>query len=227
MKILVGIPVLYNGETCLRAFSVVDEPNVDLLIIDNGSEPDVKYSIELTKNAYDNVKVIVHSKNTYVNPAWNEILAYFLNNEKYDQLIIMNSDLIMHPGWSNYLEDGIVNLPCDGTLSKDEEVFVGSPGIFLHLNKKMAKMIYPIPSEIKLWFGDEYILTILREMGIKTIVRHKLIGTHFHGGSQSIAILPNKSEMIEDDKIAWEKIVEPFMKNKIQELKTQKNIKFV
>ncbi len=226
-KILVGIPVLYNGETCLRAFSVVDEPNVDLLIIDNGSEPDVKYSIELTKNTYDNVKVIIHSKNTYVNPAWNEILAYFLNNEKYDQLIIMNSDLIMHPGWSNYLEDGIVNLPCDGTLNEDEEVFIGSPGILLHLNKKMAKMIYPIPNEIKLWFGDEYILTILREMGIKTIVRHKLIGIHFHGGSQSIAILPNKSEMIETDKIAWEEIVKPLMKIKIQELKSQKNIKFV
>lgn len=216
MKILCGIPVLYNGTTCLKAFeSVIDE--ADLLIIDNGSDPDVKQAIKTFQDKYI-CSVIGFEKNIFVNAAWNCILREFIGSD-FDQLVIMNSDLIMQPGWSKQLEDGIIGLPCDGTLKADEEVFRGSPGIFLQMNKKMAEMVYPIPEQIKLWYGDEYILTILREMGYKTIVKHKLVGLHFHGGSQSIAILPNKSEMIEADKVSWETIVEPLMQKKISELK--------
>lgn len=216
MRILVGIPVLYNGTTCLKAFeSVIDE--ADLLIIDNGSAPDVKQAIKTFQDKYI-CSVIGFEKNIFVNASWNCILREFIGSD-FDQLVIMNSDLIMQPGWSKQLEDGIISLPCDGTLKADEEVFRGSPGIFIQTNKKMAEMVYPIPEQIKLWYGDEYILTILREMGYKTIVKHKLVGLHFHGGSQSIAILPNKSEMIEADKVAWETIVEPLMQKKISELK--------
>lgn len=206
MKILCGIPCLYNGETCLRAFSVVDEENVDLLIIDNGSDTDVKYSIDLVKNAYSNVKVIKHNKNIFVNPAWNEILAYFLNNGQYDQLIIMNSDLILSPRWSNFIEDGISCLTTDGSHTANTEAFEGTPGVFIHLNKEMARLVYPIPEEIKIWYGDLWIYSKLRKAGYKTIIKAGLIANHYHGGSQSCQKLPEFQEIIEQDKIAWVEI---------------------
>jgi hypothetical protein len=222
MKILVGCPVLFNGETCLKAFkSVIDE--ADLLILDNGADQSVKDAIIEMARYNDNrqrIALIRNETNQFVVPAWNTLLGAFLDpNCPYEQLVIMNSDLILQPGWSQYLENNISVIPCDGTLKKDEEVFNGTPGIFITLNKAMAKAVYPIPNEIKLWFSDQWIYTILREIGYKTIVKHKLIGLHFHGGSQTIGILPNKSEMIEADKIAWAEVVEPLMWERIAELK--------
>lgn len=220
MKILCAIPVLYNGETCLKAFrSAIEE--ADVLILSNGADRSVQQAIDLFKGEQhvNRVSVFRNETNLFVNWSWNFFMQYFIKTDFYDQLIIMNSDLILSPGWSEQLEDGIISLPSDGTLKQDEQVFCGSPGVFLQLNREMAKIVYPIPSEIKLWFGDEFLLTILRELGYKTIVKHKLVALHFHGGSQSIAILPNKSEMIEADKVAWETIVEPLMRKKINELK--------
>lgn len=221
MRILVGIPVLFNGNTCLKAFkSVVGES--DLLIIDNGSEKDVKQAIREIWHEHANVKVIQNAENLYVTEAWNQSLKYFLESN-YDQLVIMNSDLILEPGWSSYLVDGVSCIPTDGSHKEDEVVTQGSPGVFLHFNKAMAKLVYPIPNEIKLWYNDFWCYNILRNLGYKTIVRSGIIAQHFHGGSQSIAILPNKSEMIEDDKIAWRDIVEPLMWERINQLKANKN----
>lgn len=221
MRTIVGIPVLYNGSTCLKAFkSVIGE--ADLLIVDNNSEKDVKQAIREIWHEHANVKVIQNAENLYVTEAWNQSLKYFLESN-YDQLVIMNSDLILEQGWSSYLVDGVSCIPTDGSHKEDEVVYSGTQGIFIHLNKKMAELIYPIPNEIKLWFGDDFAFTVLREFGYKTIVRSGIVANHFHGGSQSIAILPNKSEMIEDDKIAWKDIVEPLMWERINQLKANKN----
>lgn len=201
MKILIGCPVLYNGETCLRAFkSIIDE--ADLLIIDNGSDRDVKEAITSFRNQYI-CAVIPFEKNIYVNAAWNCILREFIGSTDFDQLVIMNSDLIMHPGWSNHLENGTICIPTDGSHTEDEIVTSGTPGVFLHFNREMARLIYPIPSEIRIWYGDEYALTVLRKAGYKTVVKSKMIGTHFHGGSQTCLKLAEFQEIIEQDKLAW------------------------
>lgn len=215
MRILTAIPCLFNGDTCLKAFkSAVDES--DLLLIDNGGDKSVKQAVREIWHEHANVKVIQNAENLYVTEAWNQSLKHFLDSN-YDQLVIMNSDLLLEKGWSSYLVDGVSCIPTDGSHLNDEVVTQGSPGVFLHMNKEMAKLVYPIPSEIKLWFGDDWCYGILRNLGYETIVKANLKALHFHGGSQSIGKLPNKSEMIEADKIAWEKIVKPLMKLKIDE----------
>jgi hypothetical protein len=201
MKILCGIPVLYNGETCLKAFkSVIQE--TDLLIIDNGSEIDVKQAIKQMWFEYPNVKVIQNERNIYVNAAWNQIIDYFLKSH-YDQLIIMNSDLIMTAGWSKHLEDNISAIPSDGTHKQDEIVFNGTPGVFIQLNKEMAKLVYPIPESILVWFGDLWAYTKIRKAGYRTIVKANLIAQHWHNGSQTCQKLKNFQEIIAQDKLAW------------------------
>src|ERR1700748_1918760 len=110
-NILVGIPVLFNGETCLKAFrSVIDE--ADLLIIDNNSPKDVKQAIKQIWNEKPNIIIIANKENVYVNKAWSQIVKYFLKSD-YEQLVIMNSDLILDAGWSKYIIDGISAVPCD------------------------------------------------------------------------------------------------------------------
>jgi glycosyl transferase family 2 len=204
-KILTAIPVLYNGDICYRCFhSVISES--DILIIDNGSDPDVKDAIEKIQRISTITKIVIRNKeNIYVNAAWNQALLFFLMSD-YEQLIIMNSDLIMSPTWSHGLVDGVSCIPNDGAEFEDKEVFEGTPGIFIHLNKAMAKLVYPIPDEIKIWFGDLWVYTILRNNGYKTIVKAGIVAEHFHGGSQSVQKLKEFQDIIAKDKFEWVEI---------------------
>lgn len=204
MRSLVCIPCLYNGETCLKAFrSVIGES--DLLILSNGGDDSVKQAITLfrTENHPHKVYLIENEVNQYVTAAWNNFLDHFLDYSWYDQLVIMNSDLILEPGWSSYLVDGMSCVPTDGSHETDEVVTVGTAGVFLHLNKEMAKIVYPIPSEIRIWFNDLWAYTRIRNAGYKTVVRAGLKAVHYQNGSQTCKRLPEFQEIIEQDKIAW------------------------
>lgn len=225
MKVLVGIPVLYGPQHCREAIeSVIDNENVTVLVIDNGSGPDMINMLSSFPVGKYKGKLIVHRnpENVYVNPAWNQILAHFLaedphNQEGYDHLLIMNSDLVLCPNWydviSNYgIVDGILvphitnnknELTPKETL-KVTEVFEGTPGVLISLSRVQAKLIYPIPSTIKVWFGDNWIYEGLRKAGYRTFVISNLVA--YHSGSQTVSRVPGISEIIEQDKIEWEKL---------------------
>lgn len=205
-RILTAIPCLYNGDTCLKAFkSVIDES--DLLILNNGGDASVKQAIDIFKNELHGHAVLVfeNETNQYVTSAWNIFLKYFIDTEFYDQLVILNSDLILQIGWSNYLVDGQSVIPSNDEI-EDKEVFSGTPGIMITMNREMAKIVYPIPSQIRIWHNDEWIYTKLRKCGYKTIVKAGLKAVHHHGGSQTCQKLPEFQEIIEQDKIEWGKI---------------------
>jgi len=208
-RVLVGIPVLYNGAVCLQAFkSVIDE--ADLLIVDNGAEADVKEAINqihVYNNGCIRVGLIRNAKNEYVTHAWNQILGAFLDeNCPYEQLVIMNSDLIMQPGWSKYLEDNVWCIVNGGHYSVDTEVFEGIAGVFINFNKAMARLVYPLPEKLKIWFGDTYIEKKFKNAGYKMIVKAGLKANHVHGGSVTVRHLPEFQEVIQQDMIEWETI---------------------
>jgi len=206
MKILIGIPVLYNGSVCLSAFkSVINE--ADLLIIDNNSESDVKEAIKQISSEHPNkVWMLENEKNIFVTASWNVMLKCFLANDSYDYLVIMNSDLIMRPGWSNYLEENVWCIPNTGNYTTDTEVFEGIAGIFINFNKEMARLVYPLPEQLKIWYSDAYIEYKFRKHGYKMIVKAGLTAEHVHGGSITVKRLPEFHEIIEQDLIEWEKI---------------------
>ena len=228
MKILVGIPCYRNTHvTKLSIDSVINQKDIDILLIDNGAEEPVK---ELLKTyQQDNIKVLSLPENIYVNPAWNLIIENFLTSD-CEYLIILNSDVIMQKDWIEILKSrwGIypdeICLPritdnihiLDNNISENIKegtvVFGGTPGILITLNKKQAEIIYPIPNELKLWFGDLWIYTILRKR-YKTIIVPNLLA--YHVGSTNMQALPNVSEIIEQDKKTWE-TVKPQMENKYQ-----------
>jgi hypothetical protein len=218
MRYLVGIPCLYGAEHCKEAIeSVVHEPNVDVLLIDNGAEQRVK-ELFTRYQAKKNVTIIRNEVNIYVNPAWNQIISHFLKSN-YDYLLIMNSDLILQKDWNKVLDyyfseyPNIIPIPTIGNDSKMGEVSLnfdyievsgGTPGVLIILNKKHAELIYPIPETLKVWFGDNWIYEGLRKLGYKTLVLKNLLS--YHSWSYTVSRVKGISEIIEQDKIEWEKL---------------------
>lgn len=227
MKILVSIPCLYGPEHTQEAIeSVVNKPDVDLLLIDNGAEESVKkVIIDSAKNNLNITQIISNHSNIYVNPAWQQAIDYFLNQPQYDYLILMNSDLIMHHDWDIILKSlwaenpddiyipEIINDKTFQNFNKRESsvrVYEGTPGVFITLNRKQAEIINPIPKEIKVWFGDNWIYDILRGLGYKTIIPNNLLSYHYW--SQNVQKVEGISELIEEDKRQWQLI-----KHRVQE----------
>lgn len=215
-RILIGIPVLTGAEHCKEAIDrVAYKENVDVLIIDNGAECSVKELI-LTYVDFPNIHTIRNKENLFVNPAWNQCLDFFLR-KNYDRCIVMNSDLIMQEQWSDVCQKRWVTnpdeilLPVMGELhdvntdiAPAQKVDSGTAGVFITLNRKQAELIYPIPDEIKVWHGDEWIYTILRNKGYETLIPENLLAKHYW--SSTVSKVPNIETIIEEDKKQWELI---------------------
>ena len=230
MRILIAIPFLFGAEHSKLCIESVINSECDLLLIDNGAEQSVKNVLNFY-HSRSNVHIISNQENIFVNPAWNQAMEFFLSLD-YDRLIIMNSDLIMHPNWFEVLKNRLVEFPDEITLpiiadnilqyatceyQSGMEVASGTPGVFISLNKKQVEIVYPIHSEIKIWFGDNWILDSLRGLGFKTVIAPNLFAYHYYNGSQSVSKLNGISEMIEQDKKNWTNIVQNKMFQLIQE----------
>lgn len=214
MKILVGIPVVTGALHCKSAIDSV-RYGADVLVIDNGADEEVKTMLD---DYADNHKVYVlqNPKNVYVNPAWNQIIKWFLDNDDYEYLVIMNSDLTMgylwycicQYRWAKEADEILIPV-----INPKEEIYPapymlpaklvssGTPGVFITLNKKQARLVYPIPESIKIWFGDNWIYEILRGIGYKTVIPPNLIAST--QWSQTIKRVPEAPQIIEQDKLEW------------------------
>lgn len=219
MKILVGIPCLYGAEHTEQAIkSVLQNESVHLILIDNGADAKVKEVIKKYDKRTD-VFVLKNVENIYVNPAWNQIMQFFIKWQEYTHLCIMNSDLIIDNGLKDVLEkfyeSNAKDIPVP-VISNDlnifnqtkteglQEVHEGTPGVFIALNREQVQNIYPIPEQLKVWFGDNWIYDGLRKQGVKTLIVNNLLT--YHSGSQNVSRVKGISEIIEQDKIEWAKI---------------------
>jgi len=231
------MPCLYNaGLTRKSIESVCNERDVDLLLVDNGAEQGVK-DVLYEFGRRSDVTVLANEQNIYVNPAFKQVIEYFMEVEVYDYLILLNSDVAMHPSWSMVLKSRLAANPdeiCLPTMADDiaaltkpmtlkmeqgREITGGVNGAFMVFSRKQVAMLDPFPDEIKLWFGDEYAFELMRGCGFKTIMVPNLIGFHF--GSQNIGRLPEAAEVIEQDKQVWAETVKPRMLKMIEDYNNQ------
>lgn len=224
MNILVGIPALYGYQHTKNAIeSVLNQGEVcDVLLIDNGGDRDIK-KIVSDYTGHPRFSVIANENNVFVNPAWNQIMKAFLDcPDGYDLLCIMNSDLELNKGWSDVVRSMLkendkrslspkvvndlarFNRVVDPSNTSCMDVTIGLPGVFFTLTKEQCKLVYPIPETIKVWFGDNWIFDKLRNSGHSTVVVDNLLA--IHGNSQTVSRVPGISEIIEQDKLEWEKI---------------------
>lgn len=220
---LVGIPCLFGAtHTRMSIESVANIEGVDVLLIDNGAEQSVK---DIIKEFLiePNVTAIHNEQNLYVNAAWSQIIQYFLEHEEYDYLLIMNSDLGLNKNWVNVLDEYFSRVPYaipvpvvsdnpDNLTAEvnivpvETELTEGIAGVLIVLHRKHAQKVYPIPDGIKIWYGDNWIFDKLRNTGYKTFQLDNFLTYNYHNGSQNVSKVEGAAEIIEQDKLEWEKI---------------------
>jgi len=205
-KLLVGIPVIYDVVCVKKCLAHVIGAD-DILIIDNNATSDIKKLIA----PYNK---IVNTKNVYVNPAWNQLMEYFLAHPEFDTIIILNSDIYLKSDVCPKIKlidlDAQKVIPLvtgvsafsDSPNATTQVVEAGVPGVFICLSRKMVELVYPIPSEIKLWYGDNWIFKKLQLLDYKMTIYSDLQA--IMDWSRSIGLLPEASAIIEDDKKAWD-----------------------
>jgi hypothetical protein len=204
-KILVGIPVIYDANCVRRCLAHIKDAD-GILIIDNNATTEIKEIIR----PYNK---IVNDKNIYVNPAWNQIMRYFLDHPEFDTVIILNSDIYLKHDVCTKIRlldlDSQKVIPLltgvkEFTDVQEATTLVvedGVAGVFLCLSRKMVEAVYPIPEEIKLWFGDNWIFKKLRLLDYKMTIYSDLQA--MMDWSRSIGKLPEATTLIEEDKKAW------------------------
>lgn len=234
-KILICVPIILNADVAREAIKqIVDQKDVTVVLCNNGGDQHIKNVINEFALKPD-VSVWTRSQNVYVNPIWNDFIEYFLIKDEWDHLIIMNSDLTLQKDWAEVVKNRWEKRPHESLIPQvlddknlmfiDEkteyahgiQAYEGIPGIFITLTKKQAGMIFPLPKECKIWFGDTWLYSILVALGEKVVSPENLKAFHHH--STSVQKVPRAYEIIEEDKIAWQKIVHPLMVEKIKHLK--------
>lgn len=232
-KFLVSCPFLYgrgHSQECIE--SVVHKPNVDCHFIDNGAEEPVKELLNHYERSYSNVKVHREKFNTFVNPAINTSMQYFLDHPEYDYFISINSDLILEKNWDIVVRKRLALYPdeiCLPTIVEDKlftsivvdsepvegtVITGGVNGVFMIFNRTQIKAVFPIPDILKIWYGDNFLFEICRGIGYKTVMSSNFIGYHAH--SQTVQKVEGISAMIEDDKVNWEKVGVPTLLERIK-----------
>ena len=134
----------------------------EIILIDNTSN-DLK--IELPKLIH-----ILEGKNTYVNPAWNKGASL----AKYDKLCILNDDIWMDWNILNILEqyiteeNGVIGIAEENYTTPHTELALepithrnGGFGCAMFIHKENYT---PIPKEMKIWGGDDWVFVKCRNI---------------------------------------------------------------
>lgn len=216
MKPLIVMPAVKNAHVTREAVDSVINHDVDIILCANGADQDIIDLFYQYKEMSPRVSVWIEPVNIGVNPIWNKFLDYFIGGN-YTHIGIMNNDIILQRQWLDYLNQvDSKQVPVCIEVDKDKvkesidlcqdttTVTEGTNGIFIWLTKEQARIVYPIPEAIKIWFGDNWIHFKLRKAGYPTVIHHNLRA--FHQGSVTIQSVDGVSEQIEKDKIEWEKI---------------------
>ena len=199
--ILVGVPCYRDGPMVDRCLRSLQEPRIQLLIVDNGADQDVKQVI-------GGKGVVIRNKvNRYVNPAWNQMMQWFLDAGPYDLLVLANSDLVMTAGWS-------AKLRAHRVTNRQEQIIFGkvgpaqrSMGAFFAMTRRSVEASYPIPDDLLIYGGDDFIFEVNRGIGFSETVVDDL--TMFHAVSGTISKSPELWKIGRRDKKRWHRRVRP------------------
>lgn len=152
------IPTIWKN---LRIIELIEQYNdcplvSEILLIDNMPEKKVEMPY------YEKVKVIHSGENLYVNPSWNLGVEHAENED----IIISNDDISFDVNATlDFMKDqeyGCAGVHPISINAEDEhplEIYDGDYighgwGVLLFVKKSKYQ---PIPSELKIWFGDNYI----------------------------------------------------------------------
>ena len=176
-KVSAIIPTLWKAKEFLDHLVDVlieDESVGEIIIIDNAH----------ADFSYDNEKVFIlrQEENLYVNPSWN----LGIEESQYDKFIILNDDIIIPYNFISQLQylltedKGVVGIDKKSVIKedsfKDESVtFLDRKIALKPLNDRTwgfgiaiaghKKSYYKIPENIRIWYGDDYLVNMNIDAG--------------------------------------------------------------
>ena len=176
-KVSAIIPTLWKAKEFtdhLVDVLIEDESVGEIIIIDNAP----------ADFSYDNEKVVMlrQEENIYVNPSWN----LGIEESAYDKFIIFNDDIIIPYNFVSQLESMLTS--DKGIIGIDERGVIKIPHFdgknITFLDRKIdlkpikkrgwgfgitlaghRKSYYKIPENIRIWFGDDYLVQMNNEAG--------------------------------------------------------------
>jgi hypothetical protein len=204
-----------------RALKSFQEPDVDVVAIDNGGSLDVKRAINDEFEVTGAIKIIRNERNVYVNPAWNQFAERFLASDS-ELLAVANADLTAAPGWSktllmrhdwaqqngerefwfgritHQLEEAMRPHVPSINLTNDQH----TAGSFFVLTREAVRLAFPIPSELLIWYGDGWIHTLLAEAGYHGVALHDMVC--WHRGGVSTEHVHERTPITDREKVIWD-----------------------
>ena len=232
MKILVTFPLFADAMPAEQSYDSFNAEDVDIYCIADNPKPDV---LELIKRRELPIKVWNYV-DQFATGCWNQTVEYFLSHPEYDCLRIGFTDVVMQENWkavleANWDEDQAIfanftpnlerlrTVPRDAVAGTKTVHMSGTPADCVFLSRKLVELTFPVPEDIKLWYNDEYIFSIMRELGYDTVVVENLFAYHYGSCILQGPYVGESSARIELDQGNWRAFVRDDMIKKIEELK--------
>lgn len=194
--------------------------DIGLFLVDNGSTDETQ---EVMRAAQPKAFIRNH-ENLGISAGWNQAIEAALSYNYTEFTVLANNDIMVGPGWLEPVRrelsknDSRYFLP-NGAVT-DEETFEieverrrpgllgkttpGRAGWCMFFRAQTARLFHPVPSELRLWYGDDYIHWKLASFGYRCEVLLDSFVLHY--GSRSIGDYPGKCEQIARDLEAYKKI---------------------
>lgn len=152
--------------------------------------------------------------NDSLSGAWNKVLRAGLDCGA-DLLVLMNNDVIVGPGWLDqvvreYAKGEKTYWLANGGLSpenydervraqpKEGRLIPGRAGWCLFFPAAAVREFYPIPTELKLWYGDDWIHWKLAKAGYSC--RVAMDSYVYHYGSKTMQTRKDLQPIIDADR---------------------------
>lgn len=132
MKSISVILVSYNSsrhiESCLNSIFIQETPNIEVIVVDNGSKDD---TVRIIKDKFDKIVLIYNEKNLGFSMALNQ----GINIATGEYILILNSDIILEKNFIKKLSIQTERLPHNiGMISPKimrRDKIIDSTGLFL------------------------------------------------------------------------------------------------
>ena len=196
-----------------------DGHQVYFVFLDNGSSDGTSAFLSSQPGV---AKLIQKPTNVGVNPAWNELLTEALVHGP-DVVCLANNDILVGPGWLDAMSIEITkndkryflpNGQFKNSRTFDKDVRHALPrlsgsvqargGWCLFFHPSAVPLFHPIPDEIKLWYGDDWIHHHLGKNGYRCEALQATCCLHFV--SKTISHYPGMVEQIARDRIAFNRL---------------------
>ena len=189
------------------------------VFVDNGSRDRTH---DYMRSVPGVARIIRNHTNVGVNPAWNQLLAEALLHAP-DVVCLSNNDILVGPGWLDAVSAEIAKddkryfLP-NGQFTNaktfEDDVRRALPNLHgsvparagwcMFFHPSAIPLFHPIPSELKLWFGDDWIHHKLGKEGYRCEALQSTCC--FHYGSRTLRDYPGRDAQIASDRAAFERL---------------------